>query len=64
MAPAPIPLPRIIPEANLDDVLQEQLEFLIDSRGRFSTSDEERNRLNRVSRILLEPFDARRVIKA
>jgi hypothetical protein len=56
MAPQPtkVVMLRVIPEANLDLVLQEQLDYLLQSRE--NGTDTELNRLNRVSVILLELF--------
>jgi len=48
---------RIAPAASLDAVLIDQLDLLIDSRDNAGASDAERDRLNRVTKILLEPFE-------
>jgi hypothetical protein len=48
---------RITPTPSLDDVLYDQFALLLDSRDNTGASDAERDRLNRVTKILLEPFE-------
>jgi hypothetical protein len=52
LAGVPRPLPRLVPEADVNEVLREQLEFLIESPDNRSAE-----RLARVSKILLEIFE-------
>lgn len=60
MGPAPAVEQRVIPEADLSDVMREQLDFLIDANMAGTASNDQMNRLCRVMAILLEPFDTKR----
>ena len=50
MGPAPAVEQRVIPEADLSDVMREQLDFLIDANMAGTASNDQMNRLRATSR--------------
>jgi hypothetical protein len=59
-APCIVELPRVSEPATLADTMRDQLDFLVDVQERGLATAEQVNRICRVMRILLEPFEVKR----